>query len=819
MSGDAVTRRGFLVLAGVAGAVVGGGLPLGASAAATPRRVSGVYPSLAVFNDEGECGIGAVVVWADRLWVITYGPHLVLGSSDKLYEIASDLTATVRPESVGGTNANRMVHAESNQLFIGPYVIDGQRRVRVIPRAAMPGRLTGTARHVSQPRDRVHFATMEEGLYSVDVRTLEVFGHIKDGNGDGPGSISSTLPGYHGKGLYQGQSVLVYSNNGERSDEALTNPRTTSGALAEWSGSGDWTLVRRNQFTEVTGPGGIAGGNARPEDPVWSLGWDHRSVLLMVRHGGRWHTYRLPKASHTYDGAHGWNTEWPRIRDIGETDLLATMHGAFWRFPAGFRPGATGGVRQRSTYAKVVGDFGRWGDQVVLGCDDTARNEFLNTRRHKGGIAGPGQSQSNLWFVEPSTLDRLGVPFGRGAVWDDEPVAAGAVSDPFLVGGFDHRGVHLAHDGDEPLTFTVEVDRDGSGTWVRDHDVVVGPRGYRWAALPAAEWVRLRVDRAGTGVTAAIALADHDARTATPDSAFDGLARVGDTNVTGGLVRARGANLRTLAYAADRPSGPLGYYELGGDAVLRRVENPDSDAWHRANVKIPTGVVTVDAASVVVVDDTGRRRRLPLTDPAYAAAGALGPERLDREVCTERDLFHCHGTFYELPAANAGGFARMRPIATHRLRIKDYCSYRGMLVLTGVRDDAAAGEHVVRSDDGKTALWLGVVDDLWRLGVPRGHGGPWASTPVTAGTPSDPYLMSGYQDKVVELWHDRPVPVDITVEVDVTGEDRWRTYRTFRVPAGQRATHRFPDGFSAYWVRVVAAGDCTATARLTYGPA
>ena len=50
-----------------------------------PVVVSGIYPHLACYNDENECGTGAVVPWADRLWVITYGPHLPFGSSDKLY--------------------------------------------------------------------------------------------------------------------------------------------------------------------------------------------------------------------------------------------------------------------------------------------------------------------------------------------------------------------------------------------------------------------------------------------------------------------------------------------------------------------------------------------------------------------------------------------------------------------------------------------------------------------------------------------------------------------------------------------------------------
>ena len=85
-----------------------------------PRAVSGIYPQLAMFNNEGECGTGAVVPWGNRLWVITYAPHMPKGSSDKLYEITPELQQIIRPESIGGTPANRMIHRESQQLFIGP---------------------------------------------------------------------------------------------------------------------------------------------------------------------------------------------------------------------------------------------------------------------------------------------------------------------------------------------------------------------------------------------------------------------------------------------------------------------------------------------------------------------------------------------------------------------------------------------------------------------------------------------------------------------------------------------------------------------------
>src|SRR5437762_8901992 len=142
--------------------------------AAEPVQISGIYPHLAMFNNEGECGTGAVVPWADRLWVITYGPHLPWGSSDKLYEITPALEQIIRPESVGGTPANRMIHRESNQLFIGPYAIDAKGGVRVIPYAKMFGRPTGNARHLTDPADKIFYATMEEGIYEVDVHSLAV---------------------------------------------------------------------------------------------------------------------------------------------------------------------------------------------------------------------------------------------------------------------------------------------------------------------------------------------------------------------------------------------------------------------------------------------------------------------------------------------------------------------------------------------------------------------------------------------------------------------------------------------------------------------
>ena len=115
-----------------------------AVAALPPVSVSGIYPRLAYFNTSGECGTGAVVPWADRLWIITYAPHKPKGSDDQLYEIDSALRLIARPESVGGTPANRFIHRESQQLFIGLHAIDAQGHVRTIPYEKVYDRPTGS---------------------------------------------------------------------------------------------------------------------------------------------------------------------------------------------------------------------------------------------------------------------------------------------------------------------------------------------------------------------------------------------------------------------------------------------------------------------------------------------------------------------------------------------------------------------------------------------------------------------------------------------------------------------------------------------------
>ncbi len=790
-----------------------------ALATANPREISGIYPSLAYFNQEGECGTGAVVPWADRLWVVTYAPHKPGGSSDKLYEITPDLKLIIRPESIGGTPANRMIHKESNQLFIGPHAIDGEGKVRTIPYKTMHGRPTGNARHLFDPEGKIYQATMEEGVYEVDVKSLEVKELWRDTHVKSDSRLAG-LPGYHGKGLYSGQGVLIYSNNGEYGNAAHTKPETPSGVLAEWDGKADaWKVIRRNQFTEVTGPGGITGNPDAANDPIWAVGWDHRSLILMCRFKGEWHSYRLPKGSHSYDGAHGWNTEWPRIREIGEgNDLLMTMHGTFWKFPITFTPENSAGIAPRSNYLKVIGDFAKWNDRIVFGCDDTAAAEFLNTRKAKGKIAAP-QSQSNLWFVEPAKLDQLGVVIGRGAVWANEPVKAGEASDPYMFSGYDHRGLHLTQDGDKEVVVELEVDKAGNGKWEPLTKLTV-PAGkelfHAFTKEQTGTWVRLKASADIKNANAVFTYRNEDARTETKDAAFTGIGKPGETTVTGGLVRALPKDRKVLAFSAVTPDGSdLGYYELDGDLKLVKKDDAAALAYQKEHTAIPTNVLTSDAASVIFTDDDGKKWRLPKGDSGFEKGGTFGNYRVAREVATERDLFNSNGTFFELPARNAGGFSRVRPVATHNLMVHDFCSYRGLFVISGVSTDAPADTgRIIKSDDGKTSLWVGAIDDIWKLGKPRGEGGPWKDTAVKAGEVSDPYLMTAYDKKSLTLSSDKDATV--TIEVDISGNGSWVVTDKVDVKSGTAYNHEFPSEFSAYWIRFTSDKDAKATAQLSY---
>ena len=442
----------------------------------SPAQVGHVFPHMTVMADgvgsDSETGIGALIPWANRLWAVGYVAH-IQGSGIGLYEIGEDMSFRKHPASVTGTFANRMVHWESEQVFIGPHAIDSEGNVRTIETLANH-RLTATARHLLAPAEKVYFLTMEGLLFEVDVKTLEatqLFDLVKE--------LRIVGAKEHFKGAFTAQGRLVVANNTYEEPEFLGE--RSAGRLAEYDGQG-WTILEENPFVEVSGKQNPRVG-AKYGNPLYAVGWDRASVIFRVLVGGEWSRYRLPRGSHSW--SHSWNTEWMRVREVQTERYLMDAFGLFYDLPALVYGGKVWGIRPVSSHMRIVPDFVHWRGLLVLAGDQTDN--------------AVGQPQSGLWFGDLDELTRFGKPAGWGALWWNDPVEAGETSDPFLMTGFDKKVVHFTQGSDADVTFAVEVDFLGDGTWRTYRSFTVAPGGYVHHEFPSAysaHWVRVRADQA-----------------------------------------------------------------------------------------------------------------------------------------------------------------------------------------------------------------------------------------------------------------------------------------------------------------------------------
>ena len=482
MARGRIVRLGATIVSAVAvaGAGLGAAEPEGPGSAPPPTpppSFGGIVPGLAAVAGHvprSECGIGALVPWADRLWLISYVAHKEgTGAGTGLYEIDEGLRMRKRPESVVGTYANRFVHSASSQLAIGPHLIDAAGGVSTID-AFRSHRLAATAAHLTAPREKLLYLTMEGLLFEVDVRTLEARSIA-----DAKEALGIRGPA-HFKAAATGLGRLVVANNSYAEGD-VGEPGSGDGRLAEWDGKA-WTVIERTAFVEVAG-NGILG------DALFASGWDRASAILMVFTRGAWTRYRLPKGTASQD--HAWFTEWPRIREVETERLLLDLHGIFYELPALAYGGRIAGIRPISTHLRIVPDFCSWRGLLVLAGNE---NSSMGDRNPVGG-----QPQSGLWLGKTDDLWGFGRPAGWGGPWRETAVDARLPSDPFLMTGFDRKGLHLTHDGAGPVEFTVEVDFLGDGTWNTYGKFTVAAGGYAHHEFPAgfgAHWVRVTANRA-----------------------------------------------------------------------------------------------------------------------------------------------------------------------------------------------------------------------------------------------------------------------------------------------------------------------------------
>lgn len=796
------------------------------------RCISGVYPHLTTYahariNGQyaygDECGIGAIVPWQGKLYMVNYAAHRPQGSEHKLYIVDENKNMEIFPGSVGGTPAARLVHAESNQLLIGHYLIDTKGNIRTIPIKQMPGRITAIARHLNDPANMVYYYDMEGMLYEANVNTLET-----------KKLYHNPLPGWHGKGGYTAQGKLVLANNGEAGEnpkewqvpvEEQKGPEKF-GILAEFDGQ-KFTVVERKQFTDVTTRHGV---HAVPNDnsPLWTMGWDKNAVRLKVMENGKWSTYLLPKATYNNDPSHGWFTEWPRIREIGNGEMMMDMHGMFFDFPATFSSQNTAGIRPIASHLRYIPDFCSWNGQIVLATDESSIQGNLLT----------GQPQSNLWFGQKSDFEDWGPATGYGAIWLEDAITTGQESEPYLFAGFDHRMAYIINHTDAPLAFTLQIDKKGDNNWKNvDSFQLEGAssQSYIFPEELEGEWIRLKPMTDGKAsfilhyTTARFIDRNKHAKL------FKGLAEIDtkDEVLTSKLFSNR-YNYNLSCHTSIVKEGKIlekGAYEfqkftfeftpgitdsLANRALETKVHYSKKAQFNAkaANRNQLKELWSVDEASVILHTSKGNLR-LPKGNAAF---DGMKNARSIREVESEREIANIHGTFYELPLIHVGReplFSMMRPVSSHNYYIDDFNSWNGLLVMSGVRKDAQPSNSIYKNQDEKAGLWFGSIDDLWKLGKPIGKGGPWKDTSVKSNALSDPYLMTGYDKKTLTLCTDKDAKVTLWISVSHYLEQKL-VYKEFDLKAGKELTYTFPEGFSAHWAYLSSNKDCKATAQFLY---
>jgi hypothetical protein len=72
-------------------------------------------------------------------------------------------------------------------------------------------------------------------------------------------------------------------------------------------------------------------------------------------------------------------------------------------------------VNWMRTYLKVVGDSCRWANRIVLGCDDTAKSEFINARGRNLHMLTCMAKTRTSPHICPTAIDTLGLQMAQPA--------------------------------------------------------------------------------------------------------------------------------------------------------------------------------------------------------------------------------------------------------------------------------------------------------------------------------------------------------------------------------------------------------------------
>ena len=217
----------------------------------------------------------------------------------------------------------------------------------------------------------------------------------------------------------------------------------------------------------------------------------------------------------------------------------------------------------------------------------------------------------------------------------------------------------------------------GNNQWKPFKTITVAANGYDYVIFPynsSSTWIRIEIEKQCIA-TAAFHFSNN--YQAAKDNLFASIPGIDEAgSMQGALIRPAGHNKNLQVLTGNS----MRYREVD-EKITYSTPAADSTSQMKRILALQKDF-DIDDASVIVTDVTGTFR-LPKTSSVYDKPFAMGWPRGKRELESERYMLNAHGTFYEI--GRESGYAAIRPVTTHKKAIVDYCTWRGLLVLSGAK--------------------------------------------------------------------------------------------------------------------------------------
>jgi hypothetical protein len=177
-------------------------------------------------------------------------------------------------------------------------------------------------------------------------------------------------------------------------------------------------------------------------------------------------------------------------------------------------------------------------------------------------------------------------------------------------------------------------------------------------------------------------------------------------------------------------------------------------------------------------------------------------------------LVFLHNGLYELPETFRDGNASgLRQISTSLVTVTDIANWNGQLAFSLQQTSVHGIPNLIPGQPHSNLQFLRRAD-LAKWGPAEARGGVWLEDTVKAAEPSDAILIGGYQRRCLHLVNHGKDPLDIKIEINTRGDDRWAPLSSYTLTPGSYLPVILPTPLAAEWLRVKTDQDGMATAFL-----